>query len=57
MMNGAREPDRFIRQIGALQIGTAAARVALAEDEIEHVEHRFEPLFAIGVGWHPKRHA
>ena len=35
-----RQPDRLVRELGAVHVAAAAARVALVEDQVEHVQHR-----------------
>ena len=44
-----REPDRFGREVGAMQRRAGARRVALVEDEIEHVHHDAEPVRPLGL--------
>ena len=45
-----RQSDRLVREIGPVQIGPRAAGVALVEDQVEHVQHRAEPLGALLLG-------
>ncbi len=47
LVEQASEADGFRRQVGAVQVGAAARRIALVEDEVDHPEHQPEPL---GVG-------
>ena len=57
LMDLAHQADRFVRQIGAMQLGSRARRVALVEDQVQHVQHRAQPLRPLlGVG-HAERDA
>jgi hypothetical protein len=53
----AREPQRLGHEVVALQVGADAARVALVEDQIEHVQHRAQAFLALALGGHGERHA
>ena len=57
MMDRPGEPNRFVRQVAALQVGADAARVALVEDQVEHVQDGAEPLAALVPGGHAEGHA
>jgi hypothetical protein len=34
-----RHPDRLVGELGAVQLGAGGARVALVEDQVQHMEH------------------
>jgi hypothetical protein len=53
----ARQTDRLVRQVAALQLGPRTRRVAFVEDEIQHVQHRAQSLRALIGVRHAKRHA
>ena len=46
----AGEPDRLGGEVGALQVVARRGRVALVEDEVEHLQHDAQPLGALVVG-------
>ena len=46
----AREPDRLRGQVCPVQRGTRARRVALVEQEVEHVQDHAEPILALRLG-------
>ena len=58
----AGQPDRLTGQIRAGQLVTLGRRVPLVEDQVQHVQHRAEPVAALRVaarpaGWaHGQRH-
>jgi len=56
-MNSTRQPDRFTRKIDAHQLTADTGRVALVEDEIEHVKHRAESEFPFLIDRHAERNA
>ena len=49
--NRAGEPDRFIREIAALQIRADAAGVAFVEDQVQHVEDGAQPFGPLLDWW------
>src|SRR5258708_22183272 len=56
-MNGAREPNRFIREFAPLQARADATGVALVEDEIEHMQDGAQSLGPLARGGHRKWNA
>ena len=43
-MDDAGQPDRLAGELAALQAGAGGGRVALVEDEVEHVQHGAQPV-------------
>ena len=52
-----REPDRLVAEVGAHVVGAGRRRVALVEHEVEHREHRAQPLGEQVVGRDAERDA
>ena len=53
----AGQPDGLGGEVPALQVRSRRAGVALVEDQVQHVQHRVEPLRPFGVRWHAERQA
>jgi hypothetical protein len=56
-VHDASEADRLGGQVGTVQARPRGAGVALAEDQVEHVQHRREPSGPLLGGRHPERNA
>ena len=48
--HGAGESDGFAGELRALEFGPGGRRVALVEDQVQHVQHDTQPLGAFGLG-------
>ena len=56
-VHGPHQPDGLVGEIGALEGRADAAAVSLTEDEIEHVQHRGQPLGPLRLGGHAEGNA
>jgi hypothetical protein len=46
-----RQADRLVRELRAVQLGAAAARVALVEDQVQDAEHHAQTRgLLLGIG-------
>jgi hypothetical protein len=54
-MQHAREPDRLGRQVAARDTPAGTRGIALVEDQVQHVQHRPEPLGPLRAGGHGER--
>ncbi len=52
----AADAERLIAELGAHPVFAGGGRVALVEDEVEHLEHRAEPGLAFVAARHLERH-
>ena len=53
----AGQPDRLAGQLDLLQVRAGRRRVALVEDQVQHVQHDGEPLGPLRAGGHLERRA
>ena len=49
LLQHPRQPDRFGREVGPIQVGSRARGVALVEHQIKDMQHHAQPFAALGI--------